>query len=703
MSGSKIPLPLTACPQVCDWVSVSADGSVGFLSGRVELGQGSFTALCQMIAGELGCAVKTITLTIGVTGTTPNEGYTAGSMSVASGGSALRWAASAFRVLVLGAAAEQLGCDASSLSLKDWKIFRDGNQTGLAAKDLSPALNLSRTVADLAAPLAVGKRFVPEGDASHRLDLKKRLVGAPFVHDMQPSGLLFGKPIHPPSLTARLVEIDVDGLKNRPGIVAVVRDGSFLGIVAQSEVDAIAAARWARTRAKWTDTAQAPNDALQAIAGSMEPAETVHTSGKPEAQAGQSFETTISRPYLYHGSIGPVAAVAEWQDGGLNVFCHSQGVYQLRGALCAVLDLPEERVTVEFRPGAGCYGHNGADDVALDAALLARAVPGRPVKVVWSRIDEFQSAPMGPAMVTSCRAVIDDAGQIKSMRINVNSTSHGMRPGIEGRPNLRAGAYLENPIPILPTSGLPLARGGDADRNALPLYAIENIEITKRIVNTLPYRTSSLRGLGAHANIYAIETFMDEIAAELEQDPIEFRLKHLADERARNVITSVVKNVQNVFPASSSETCSWGLGFARYKNTAGYCAIMAQVEIEKDIHVTHVEAVADIGEIVSRDGAINQIEGGIIQSLSWTLKEAVRLEGAYAAPQNWLDYPILKFSEIPEVSVSLIERPDDPPLGCGEVAQGPAAAAVGNAVRAALGVTIKDLPLTRDRVMQALL
>ena len=412
MSAPKPPMPLKAAPLISNWIRVSPNGSIMVLSGRVELGQGNASAICRMAADEFGCAPDTLTIENGHTGLTPDEGFTAGSMSISGGGQAVRWAASAFRNLALKAGSEKLGCEVGDLSLANGVVVKDGVPTDLTLGGLVGDLALDQPVVEWAAPQPRQRRH--SVGVSLRLDLKERLTGAPFVHDMERPGMLYGKPVHPPSMTAVLEDLDLDALKARPGVVAVVRDGSFIGIVAETEVEAIAAARWARAHARWVDRAQAPNDPIQAIGSSAEPAEVVVQSGRIAVGEGAQFETTVSRPYLHHGSIGPSAAVAEWQEGELTVWCHSQGVYQLRSALGMVFGLAQDRITVVHRPGSGCYGHNGADDVALDAALMAKSVPGRPVKVVWSRRDEFQSAPMGPGMVTQCAATVGDEGRISS-------------------------------------------------------------------------------------------------------------------------------------------------------------------------------------------------------------------------------------------------------------------------------------------------
>ncbi len=386
----------------------------------------------------------------------------------------------------------------------------------------------------------------------------------------------------------------------------------------------------------------------------------------------------------------------------MTVWTHSQGVFQLRKAIGMALRMDESRITVIHRSGAGCYGHNGADDAAFDAVLMARAVPGRHVKVVWSRQDEFRVAPLGPGMATTVSAVVSSGGsRIVSMDVIVNSAPHANRPSVNGSPNLRAAGYLSDPTPPAPSTDLPLVRGGGADRNAVPCYAIPDVRVVKRIVRSLPYRTSSLRSLGAFTNIFAIETLIDDIAAAQDADPIEFRLRHLEDPRSRAVIERLAELTAMERLQPLPEGCGWGLGFARYKNTSGYCAVMACVNCADEVHVTDIRCVADIGEVISPDGARNQIEGGIVQSVSWTTMEAAEFEGTTVLASGWIDYPILRFTEVPRVTVELIERPEAAPLGCGEIAQAPTAAAIGNAVRSALGVRVRNLPITRSAIIEA--
>lgn len=698
-----LPQPLASAPLISDWVRFDKPGIVDLRSGRVELGQGNLTALLQIAADELDVDPACVRVVGGDTDLTPNEGFTSGSQSIPQGGMAVRLAASAARHRLLAEAATLLQCGAAELVIEDGHVVRSAEVLPITLWSLAANVALDVPVVDWAQPKLPGARRVV-GRSLPRIDLQERLAGTPFVHDLAPEGLLHGRAVHPPTLGANLVSLDLEALGARPGVVAVVRDGSFVGLIAESEYAAVRASRWAETAAVWSTPAPAPRDPADAIRTSVEPLEIVHTKGEPGgAQAGRRFAITVTRPFLSHGSIGPAAAVAKWKDDHLDVWTHSQGVFPLRAALASVFHLDAAHIAVHHRPGAGCYGHNGADDVALDAALIARAAPGRPVKVVWTRADEFRCAPLGPGMATTATAWLDDMQRIAKMDVLVNSAAHGNRPGRNGSPNLRAAASLGTPFPPARSQDIPLSSGGGAERNAVPGYAIPNLRIGKRIVHDLPYRTSSLRSLGAFTNVYAIEALMDEMASALDERPDAFRLRHLDDDRARAVIAAVVSDAGTPFAHPRPEGAGWGLGYARYKNTAAWCAVLARVEIAKEPRITHVHAALDAGEIVNPDGAINQTEGGILQSISWTLKEAIRFDEDRVATASWLDYPILRFDEVPDaISVRLIDRPDDPPLGCAEAAQGPTAAAIGNALRDALGVGLHDLPLTRDAILRAL-
>jgi CO/xanthine dehydrogenase Mo-binding subunit len=402
-----------------------------------------------------------------------------------------------------------------------------------------------------------------------------------------------------------------------------------------------------------------------------------------------------------HAALAPSCALALFEDGKCSVWTHSQGIYPLRADLAKVLQLDEMRITVTHVEGAGCYGHNAADDVALDAVLLARAVPGRPVRVQWSREDEFGWEPYGSGMVVRMKGAVDAEGCIVDWSHELWSHGHSTRPGPKDGANLLAAWHLEHPVPA-PRPGNPPLPGGGSHRNAIPLYDFPNQRVVNHLVREAPLRTSSLRGLGAHANVLAIESFMDELAHRAGADPIEFRLRHLKDTRARAVIEAVAEKAGWRSRERGDGTRGRGVAFARYKNLACYVAVIVEVEAGDELQVKRAWAAIDAGQAINPDGIINQTEGGIIQTVSWTLKEQIRFDRERVQTQTWDDYPILTFPEAPAVEVVLIDRPEEPPLGAGEGAQGPTAGAIGNAIYNALGVRLRDMPFTRDRLIAAL-
>jgi CO/xanthine dehydrogenase Mo-binding subunit len=392
--------------------------------------------------------------------------------------------------------------------------------------------------------------------------------------------------------------------------------------------------------------------------------------------------------------------MAQWNGDRVRVWTHSQGVYLLRADLALVLKLPVENITVEHMEGAGCYGHNAADDVALDAVLLAKAAGSRPVRVQWSRADEMSHSPFGAAMTVEIEADLDAKGEIIDWRHSIWGNGHTARPGRADLPALLAATELTKPFPRAIATNPSQASGGGADRNSVPLYDFPSWQIESHRLTTMPIRTSALRTLGAQGNVFAIESFLDEVATERGEDAVDFRLRHLSDQRAQDVIRAVAKRA-NWRPAKRDGT-GYGFGFARYKNTGAYCAVVAEIEGAEDISVKRLTIAVDVGEAINPDGVINQIEGGAIQATSWVLKERVRFDHARITSNSWTEYPILRFSEVPEVQVEVLSRPDMEPVGAGEAAHGPVTAAIANAVFDALGLRVRNLPITRERLIAAM-
>jgi nicotinate dehydrogenase subunit B len=697
----KLPGNLNTNRRLDRWLKINRDGTVTVFPGKVEIGQGILTALAQIVAEELDVSLDRIRLAPASTGYSPDEGMTSGSQSITDGGAALRYAAAEARFLLLQQAAQRLSVSLEQLSVADGvvKSRAGGSATywDVVTDDL-----LAREATGEIAPKPASQHTII-GKSAPRRDIPAKVTGVPsFVHDLDPPGLLHGRIARPPSYGAKLASLDETAAKALPGVVAVVRDGSFLGVVAEREEQALRAIARLKRDAKWNESAVLPETTDPRFLTREKTEDEVISERSDPASAGRSartIEAEYTRPYIAHAAIGPSCAVAQHENGAYTVWTHSQGIYPLRGHLARALGVEEQKVVAIHVDGAGCYGHNGADDAALDAALLARAVPGRPVRVQWAREDEFMWEPYGPAMVVKLKADLDAGGSIVNWVEDVYSNPHSSRPS-GGGVNLIAAWDLAKPHRPSPPRNPPLP-GGGSHRNAIPLYEFPNQRVTNRLVKRIPVRVSSLRALGGTANVFAIESFMDELAAAAGADPVEFRLRHLKDPRARAVIETVAARAGWKKSEKGDGTRGRGIGFARYKNGACYVAEIAEVEIGNEIRVKKVWAAIDAGLVINPDGIINQTEGGIIQTVSWALKEQVRYDASRILTQTWMDYPILTFEEVPEVEVTIVNRPDLPPLGAGEGAQGPTASAIANAVFNAMGVRLRDMPFTRERVMAA--
>ena len=417
--------------------------------------------------------------------------------------------------------------------------------------------------------------------------------------------------------------------------------------------------------------------------------------------ATRTLTAEFTRPFIAHASVAPSCAIARWDGGSVTVWCHSQGIFLLRAAIAAGLGLQDGQVTVHYLEGAGVYGQNGADDAAMDAVLLARAVPGRAVRVQWTREDEMCWSPLGSAMLARLSAGLDADGRIVTWRQDVWSNGFMGRPTQGGEPRLLALTQVAGGRPIPPAPDLQPANSMGASRNAVPGYDIPGLQVTRHRLLDMPIRTSSLRSLGAHLNVFAIESFMDELAAAAGADPVEFRLAHLTDPRARQVLTQAA-DMAGWDTRGRRDGIGYGVGVARYSGNAGYCAAVAQVAADTDIRVRRLWLAVDVGRVINPDGVINQVEGGAVQSASWTLREQVRFDRDQITSAGWDSYPILRFTETPQVMVRVMDAPGEAEVGAGEVAQGPVAGAIGNAVADAVGVRVRDLPLTRERVTQAI-
>jgi nicotinate dehydrogenase subunit B len=681
-----------------DRFDLSSPGLVVLKTGKVEFGQGILLALRQIAAEELDLSVDAIVTVSGDTSASPFEGGTVGSMSIETSGREVRDAAAVLRSELFDAAARRLGVPTSEITAEGGQFFVASSRSKETFWSLAAEIDFDRRLGRSAVPKSP-KLYKTVGANARQTDLLERLGGGAFIHDLSFDGMLHGRVLRKPHPDARLESVDADAISGL-GVLRVVREGDFIGVVAESEQAlAMSMARLER-RCRWGGI---PNDGPQSPLDILANAEVTErvlrsdqgSSGPEPAENGQTLSAVYSKPLIGHGSIGSSCGIATVSDSGAEIWSHSQNVFALRDQIAHVLGRPAQDVIVRHRLGAGCYGHNGADDAAMDAVLLARAVPGRPVRVQWTRQDELRCEPLGSPMRTSISARLRE-GRIADWKLTTRSGTHMERPGWGEQVNLLGPAAANAEFATTVHIDLPDHNGGS--KNAVALYDFPQ-HVTYEFAANLPFRLSALRSLGAFGNVFAIESFMDELAELAGCDPVGFRLRHLADPRARRVVSRVAELSDYSKPCEAG--FGRGLGFARFKNTGSYCAVVALVSVDETVEVQRLWAAVDAGLVINPAGVISQVEGGMLQAASWVLKEAVPTDGTRLIAESWKDYPILTFAETPETNVEIIADPDFPSTGVGEVSLGPTAGAIANAVANAFGVRVRELPLTRERLMKA--
>ena len=701
-------------PCVEDWITVRPDGRVEVRSGKVEIGQRITTAVALVAARELGVPFDRVVMVPARTGRSPDEGYTSGSNSMEQSGHAVRLAAATARRELVARAATRLGVDAATLETGDGVVrSRETNRT-LGYGELVEEAPLTLPV-DPEAAVRTDAAESPRPPRVEPFHLRGLVSGTlPFVHDLRHEGTLHARVVRPPHYHATLASLP-DHLEAGLDGARLVRDGSFLAVAAGDEHRAIRAAARVAAAAKWSaarglDDRPVPEQLLGNRRESFPVRERrprEEPVPEPPPDAPRAVRAVYERPYQMHGSLAPSAALARFAGGQVTVWTHSQGIYPLRSAIAETLGLEPDSVDVRHAPGAGCYGHNGSDDAALEAALVARAIPGRPVLLKWSREDEHAWEPYGPAMRMELAAHLDAGGDVRFWSHETYSDTHVVRarPGAAGPQAGRflAPRYFAHPVPE-PAREPNLTVNGGIHRNATPPYAFPDTRIVKHLVHDLPLRVSALRTLGAYANVFAAESFMDELAHEARADPLEYRRRHLADPRIRAVLDAAAERF-GWTPRTGIEASGTGRGIAvaRYKNTKSYCAVAVEARVGDDasVHLLRAVIAADAGEIVDPDGLAAQLEGGFVQAASWTLLEAVAFDRNGITTRDWETYPILRFSAIPEIETVLVNRPGEPFLGAGEASCGPAGAAIANAVFDAIGVRARRLPLTPENLRAA--
>lgn len=701
MSAPTTP-SLVQNPSLDRWIRVMDDGSVRIATGKVEIGQGIVTAIGQIAAEELDLRLDQVTVLSGSSRAGPDERYTTSSLSIQESGASVRLVCATIRDRMLNRLAQRLNCARDELSVRDGEMLRSGEATGYDYWRLAPEVDLLSPIVESPALKAVALYSIV-GQNVPRTDLPAKVQGAAFVHDMVRPDMVHARTLRQPGRGATLASLDEAAVRKAAGgALDVIRIGSFVGFLSADEAVVDRAAVAAGELARWNDLKTIEPGAEEAAWLVNQPsADRMLGAAAPVTAFAGMVEGTFSRAYVAHASMAPSCALAEYRERHLTVWSHGQGMHPLQRTLAQALKLPPESITTHHVQGAGCYGHNGADDAALDAALLAMERPGQCVRLQWRRDEEFAFEPCGPSMQVTVRVGVDDAGAPVDWTTEIWSGVHVQRPGLGGG-NLLAAEALPEPAAAPEVSDPPEERGGGATRNAVPLYDVAAHRIVHHLIPNTPIRTSALRGLGAVPNVFAIEAIMDELAARAGTDPIEYRLSLISDPRAERLLRTVAARANWSARGPGGNGRGLGVGIARYKNTAAYAAIVAAVSVEQDVRVERVWCVADAGLVINPDGARNQLEGGIVQSTSWTVKEQVRLGQHGIRSLDWDSYPILRFHEVPLIESELVEASEHPSLGVGECTVAPTAAAIGNAVAHALGTRLHHLPLTRERIVDAL-
>jgi nicotinate dehydrogenase subunit B len=700
--SDTLPLSIINNRRLEKWLRFQPDRTVKLAVGKVEIGQGVLIALSQIAAEELDVGIGRIDILSGDTDDAPDEGSTSSSQSIEVSGRSVRLISAELRTRVLGRLAQRLNCAPEELSVEDGVFLQDGHPTGHDYWSFSGPEDFAAEIDGSARPKAPSAYRVV-GQPVPRRDLIAKVTGAAFIHDIVRPGTLHARVLRQPSRDARLASFDEAAVRKAAGgPIQIVRVGDFVAFVGTDETVVQRAAVAAPAHARWTGVRVLTPVQQEAAWFRDRPSDDRYLGDPgPPMEHGVIVSETYSRPFVAHAALAPSCGLAEYRDGHLTIWSHTQGVYPLRNSISDILDLKRDQVTVRHAHGAGCYGHNGADDAALDAAVIAMQIPGHCIRVQWRREEEFGFEPVSTAHMTRLRAALDADGRPTDWTAEVWAGSHVQRPVFGG--TMLAHEALPNPPPPAKANDPGEANGGGGTRNAFPLYDFPAKRVIHHLALQTPVRTSSLRGLGALPNVFALECFMDELAERAGVDPVAYRLSLLSDPRARRLIENVADRCGWASRGPAGTGHGLGLAWSRYKNKAAYACVAVELDVDQDISLRRVWCAADAGLVINPDGARNQLEGGIIHAASMTLKEQVTLDGDGITSLDWDRYPIMTFSEVPEIEAVIIDNPDFPTLGMGECTFGPTAAAIGNAVAHALGVRIRDMPLTRERIAAALL
>jgi len=687
------------------WLAVGKDGTITVYSGKVDLGTGTRTALAQMVAEELDVPFAKIDMVMGDTATTIDQGQTAGSLTIPVGGGQLRQAAATARKAMLEQASKQLGAAPADLVVQDGVVqVKGGAGKRVSYAELVGGGRLDMKV-DPKAPLKKPSEHKIVGKSVPRVDIPGKVTGEhTYIHDFRVPGMLHARVVRPTAVGATLQSYDEGSVRDIPGFVKVVRKQDFLAVVAKDEWAAIKAAR--KLKVQWSQWQGLPDEKRVyeewrklPVAQNQTPMKTGDVQ-QALGRAPKKVKATYEFAIHSHASMGPACAVADFRDGRCTIWSPSQATHSLQSEVASVLGVAKDKVRLMYVDGSGCYGRNGHEDCTADAALVSM-LAGAPVRVQWMREDEHGWDPKSPPTVVDLEGGLDGKGNVTAWRSEF-FIAH------------RVGTLDDFPLLAATLSGVP-RKGyytGNLENNAEPPYSFPNALTEVHRVNNNGLRTAHLRTPGRMQNTFANESFIDELAVAAGADPLHFRLGYLQDPRGQTALATVARMAgwesrpsPNPDAGKGDVARGRGMAYVKYNNKITYVGLVAEVEVNRrtgKIRVTDVWCSHDCGQVINPDGAINQIEGGIVQTVSRTLMEEVKFDRSRVTSVDWNSYPILRFPDVPNVHVELINRPDQTPWGAGEMSATVVPAAISNAVYDAIGVRMRSVPFTPEKVLAQL-
>ena len=687
--------------QVDGFLAIDARGMVTVFSGKVDLGTGVRTAMTQIAAEELCVPLASVTVIQGDTALTPDQGVTFGSLSIQNGGMQIRQAAATAREALLGEAALKLNVEKGSLVVKDGMAMPRAGGKGVTYAQLVGGKNFQLKV-DAKAPWKDPKDYTIVGTSVARLDIPDKVMARfTYMQDFRVPGMVHARVVRPTGMKAALLTYNDWECRRIPGYVGVVRKGNFLAVIARSEWGAIKASRAIETQ--WSDWAGLPEQSKlwdwvrQVKVNKTEDLQKVGNTAEALAAPGlKTITATYDFAIQTHGSIGPSCAVASWEDGKLTSWSASQQTHLLRKQMASMLGIPPEDVRCIYIEGAGCYGRNGHEDAAADAALIAKET-GVPVRVQWMREDEHGWDPKGPPTLLDFKGAVDDKGNIVGWESNVY---------IPDRPKDIAVALVAAELANLPRED---SHPGNIHQALAIQYALPNIKATANWLAETPFKPSWIRTPGRMQNTFGNESFIDELAATAGIDPLEMRLKYLKDPRGMEVLERLAKlanwTPRTRAPQPGEVVKGRGISYIKYELVRTYVGVVADVEVNRRtgaVRVTNCYVAHDCGQIINPDGLRNQIDGNVIQTVSRTLLEEIRFDRRTVTSRDWASYPILRFPDVPKIAIDLIDRPGEKPWGAGEPSAAVVPSAIANAIFDATGARMRSVPFTPDKVLAAL-